>query len=85
MGSGGFLLTNYQEEFEEHFTAGEDYDYYGSNEELLEKVEYYLSHEKERAEIAHNGYEKVKQYHTYRKRLEEMMEIVCGGNDHAQV
>lgn len=85
MGSGGFLLTNYQSEFEEHFTAGEDYDYYGSNEELMEKAEYYLSHEKERKEIAHNGYEKVKRFHTYRNRLDEMMKIVFGGDSHAQV
>lgn len=85
MGNGGFLLTNYQEEFEEHFVAGEDYDYYSSNEELMEKAEYYLSHEKERAEIAHNGYVKVKQHHTYRHRLEEMMETVWGGKGHAQI
>ncbi len=79
MGNGGFLLTNYQEEFEEHFVAGEDYDYYSSNEELMEKVEYYLSHEKERAQIARNGYEKVKKRHTYRNRLEEMMAVVWEG------
>jgi len=83
MGSGGFLLTNYQEEFLEHFVPGEDFDYYGSNEELMEKAEYYLSHEKERAEIAQNGYEKVKKYHTYQNRLEEMMKIVFGGESDA--
>ena len=76
-------MTNYQEEFLEHFVPGEDFEYYGSNEELLEKVEYYLSHEKERIEIAHNGYEKVKKCHTYQNRLEEMMKVVFGGGDNA--
>lgn len=83
MGSGGFLLTNYQEEFQEHFVPGEDFDYYSSNEELLDKTEYYLTHEKERAEIARNGYEKVKKYHTYRNRLEEMISVVFGGSENA--
>lgn len=76
MGSGGFLLTNYQADFLHHFVPGEDFAYFESNEDLLDKVEYYLSHEKERQEVARNGYEKVKKYHTYRNRVEEMLEIV---------
>ncbi len=78
MGSGGFLLSNYQADFLEHFVPGEDFDYFASNEELMEKIEYYLSHEKERQEIARNGYEKMKKYHTYRNRVEEILEIVFG-------
>lgn len=78
MGSGGFLLSNYQEDFLEYFTPGEDFDYYTGNEDLMEKTEYYLSHEKERKEIARNGYEKMKKFHTYKNRIDEMMAIVCG-------
>lgn len=81
MGNGGFLLSNYQEDFLDYFVPGEDFDYFSSNEELMEKTEYYLSHEKERKEIARNGYEKVKKYHTYKNRLEEMVAIVCDSNN----
>lgn len=72
MGSGGFLLTNYQADFLEHFVPDEDYVYYDSYEDLMGKVEYYLSHEKERKEIAENGLQKICRSHTYDKRIEEM-------------
>lgn len=75
LGCGGFLLTNYQTELPSCFTIGSDLECYGSEEELLEKTEYYLTHEKDREEIAHNGYETVKQYHNYPKRLLEMLTL----------
>ena len=50
--------------------------YYESYEDLLEKVEYYLTHEEERAQIARNGYEKVKKYHTYKNRVETMLQTM---------
>ena len=73
MGAGGFLLSNYQADFLDYFVPGEDFDYYDGTENLLEKIEYYLSHEKERAEIAQNGYRKVKESHTYLHRVLTML------------
>lgn len=73
MGCGGFLLTNYQEDFLEHFEPGVDYVYYSSCEELLELAEYYMNHEEERLEIARNGYHRVKAGHTYRNRVEYLL------------
>ncbi len=70
IGNGGFLLTNYQQDFQDCFEAGTDYVYYDSYEDLLAKADYYLSHEEERKQIAENGYEKVKKYHTYRHRMD---------------
>lgn len=72
MGAGGFLLTNYQQEFGEYFVPGEDLVIYESYNDLLEKVEYYLSHEKERSEIALNGYNKAHKEHSIGSRLDEM-------------
>ncbi|MCI7042055.1 MAG: DUF3880 domain-containing protein [Lachnospiraceae bacterium] len=69
MGCGGFLLTNYQEDFLDCFVPDEDFVYYSDPENLLDKVGYYLSHEKERREIAQNGYEKVRREHTFEKRI----------------
>ncbi|MCM1543519.1 MAG: DUF3880 domain-containing protein, partial [Blautia sp.] len=69
MGSQGFLLTNYQEDFLDHFVPEEDYVYYTDAEDLMNQIEYYLSHEKERLEICKNGYEKVCRSHTYEKRI----------------
>ena len=73
-GAGGFLLTNYQADLFDYFTPGEDFDFYDSEDNLIAKIEYYLSHDKERCEIAENAYKKVKNYHTYRDRLELMLE-----------
>lgn len=78
MGSGGFLLSNYQMEYDEYFVAGEDYVFYENPDDLEEKVDYYLSHEKEREEIRANGCRKVRQEHNYRSRIEMMMRIVMG-------
>lgn len=73
LGCGGFLLTNYQNDLSECFTIGEDLDIYTSPDDLLSKCEYYLSHEKERKEIAANGYQKVLNHYTYEKQLQKML------------
>lgn len=75
MGCGGFLLTNFQLDFLEHFVPDEDFVYYESMDDLKEKVHYYLYHEEKRKQIAWNGYRKVKQQHTFSRRLEEMLQI----------
>ena len=74
LGCEGFLITNYQAELPEHFNIGEDLEAYDSLDDLITKCEYYLTHEKDRLEIAHNGFEKVKQYHTYDTRLTQILE-----------
>lgn len=73
MGSGGFLLSNYQEDFLENFTPGVDFEYYENEQDLLQKIDYYLAHEEERQAIAKNGHDKVADAHTYRDRVREML------------
>lgn len=73
LGSGGFVLSNFQTEIPEFLTIGEHLDTYASMEELLDKCNFYLTHEKERQEIAINGYEEVKKHHTYEIRLTQML------------
>lgn len=73
MGSGGFLLSNFQADFLDSFVPGEDFVYYESKEDLLQKVDHYLRHEDERQKIARNGHDKVAAGHTYRHRVREML------------
>lgn len=75
-GCEGFLLSNYQTELAEFFEPGIHFDYYTSAEELIEKVHFYLSHEKERKEIAHNAFEKVSKEFNYLKQLDKLLQIV---------
>lgn len=79
MASGGFLLTNYQADFLKHFEPGVDFDYFVNEEDMLNKIEYYLKNEEVRIQIAKNGYEKVKKYHSYKLRLQDMFQIVEEG------
>ncbi|MCR5701987.1 MAG: DUF3880 domain-containing protein [Lachnospiraceae bacterium] len=78
MGAGGFLLTNYQSDFDDFFEQGIDYVCYSSLEEAKSLVDYYLNHDEERKEIAMNGYRKVKECFTYRQMVEEIMTYFGG-------
>lgn len=78
LGSGGFVLSNYQEEIPLSLTIGQHLDIYSSMEELVDKCSYYLSHERERQEIAENGYEEVKAHHTFEIRLSQMLALAFG-------
>lgn len=69
----GFILCNYQQEMCELFTPGEDFVYYDSMEQVPELIEYYLAHDKERKEIAHNGYMKVREGYSYTLRLNRLL------------
>lgn len=79
MGCGGFLLTNYQADFPELFQPGEDFVYYESAKDAVQLVHYYLQHEEERKHIAETGYQKVKQFHTFRQRVQTMLSVVLEG------
>ena len=74
LGSGGFLLSNFQADFLDEFIPGEDFVYYESKEDLLNKINYYLTHEEERVAVALNGHDKVAANHTFRHRVREMLE-----------
>ena len=76
LGCGGFLLTNYQEELPEYYEIGKDVEVFSSGEELVEKADYYLSHEEKRKKIAENGYEKTRAFHTYETRVAQMIRII---------
>lgn len=76
MGAGGFLLTNYQSDFLDYFTPGEDFVFFENQADLLDKVAYYLEHEEERARIARNGYQRIAAGHTYVHRAEEIIQSI---------
>lgn len=73
MGANGFLLSNYQPELAEYFIPGEDFVYFESDEDLLDKIKYFLAHEAKREEIAHNGWKKVQEAFSYEKKVHEMI------------
>ncbi len=76
LGSGGFLLSNYQADLAYHFVPGEDFIYYESRKDMLNKIDYYLKHDDERIAIATNAHKKVQEYHTFDTRIKEIIDIV---------
>lgn len=76
MGAGGFLMSNYQADFYRHFVPGEDLVLYESHDDLMDKWNYYLVHDAERRQIAANGYGKVKEFHNFEVRFNEIFDIV---------
>ena len=76
LGAGGFVLTNYQSEIPEYFEVGKDLDIFASEEELVEKIRYYLEHEEERKEIAQNGYQKAKEKYSLELRVKQILQTV---------
>lgn len=76
MGAGAFLMSNYQADFYRHFVPGEDLVLYESHDDLVNKCQYYLSHDAERRQIAANGYGKVKEFHNFEVRFNEIFDIV---------
>lgn len=73
MGAGGFLLTNYQADFLDYFVPGEDFVFYESKKDLLDKIDYYLKNDSERVAIANNGLQKISADHTYKHRVKEIL------------
>lgn len=76
IGCGGFLLSNYQADFADCFVAGEDFDFYEDENDLLNKLDYYLSHDSIRAEIAANDQRKLTEQHTFLHRIRQMLEVI---------
>lgn len=77
--SGSLLVTNKIEDngFTELFDDGKDLVVYdGSFSNLKDKIEHYLKHEEEREKIAGIGMEKVLSLHTYKNRVDFIIEKV---------
>ena len=54
----------------------EDLAVYENETDLIEKIRYYLEHEEERMQIAENGQRKVREYYTWKQRIEDIMAIM---------
>lgn len=78
LASNGFLLTTYQPEIAELFRDGRELVMFSEKEELLDKIDYYLKNDAERARIAGNGYKKILRGYTYEHILQGLFKSVFG-------
>lgn len=75
MGCGEFLITDYRQEIAEIFEPGKEIVIYDCNEELTDKVTFYLKHDQERERIASNAYQTIEKSYDYVTRLKSIFEI----------
>jgi spore maturation protein CgeB len=70
------LLTDEKDNLGALFEPGREVETYGSEDELVEKIQHYTQHEQERATIAHNGQQRTLHEHTYGERMRELSAIL---------
>lgn len=75
LGSGGLLLTNYQDELMDYFVNEEDIIIYENIEDSLEKATFLLKNETIRLKIAANGFEKVRKLFSYENQFVTLFKI----------
>ncbi|MCD4829125.1 MAG: glycosyltransferase [Candidatus Cloacimonetes bacterium] len=74
---GAFLLTDYKAQLDEIFTGnGSDVVFFNDVNEIPDLVSYYLGHEDERRRIAQAGRESILRAHTYRHRLDKLLNVM---------
>jgi spore maturation protein CgeB len=74
---GGFMLHERTEEVLQLYKEGVEMACYGSPEELVEKVDYYLAHPAERGAIAQAGYRRCVPAYSYDNRIAEILRWHC--------
>lgn len=75
LAAGGFLLEYYRNKLDEVFPA-DIMDYYGTPQELINKIRYWLEHKKERKEIAEKGCKWVHENATFTHRMKMALEYM---------
>ncbi len=75
-GCGGFQLTNYVGGLENHYLIGHEIAVYGSPEDLIDKIKFYLKHDEIRDDMAKAGYLRTISDHTFARRFQEIFKLM---------
>jgi len=64
----------------DYFVNGKEIVTFDENDpkDLQDKILYYLEHEKEREEIAHNGYVRTMKENMWKHRIEKLLQFING-------
>ena len=73
---GAFMLHERTDEATNLFKEGKEADFFGTYEEMKNKIDFYLSHSEERNNIARAGYERAVLYdYSYQNRAQNILDI----------
>ncbi|WP_138496635.1 CgeB family protein [Paenibacillus pinistramenti] len=76
--SGTLQLVDERSDLARLYTPGVEIETFSTGEELLDKIQYYLTHEQERREIAIRALDRTLREHTYAHRLNEILTHIFG-------
>lgn len=76
LGCNTFLLTNITPGLDILFDDGNHLVTYTTQDDLYDKIRYYLNNDTERITISKNGYNHVLENHTYTKRMKTLIDII---------
>ncbi len=77
-GTGGFLLTGLADNLERYFDLDREIGIYHAEEDISERIQFYLSNDEKRTNIAAAGYERCQRDHSYVERFEEIFARIFG-------
>ncbi len=75
-GCGGFLMTGDADNLRDYYIDGREIVVFRNVGDLVKKIRYYLTHDREREAIAKAGYERTLRDHTYEKRFRDIFEAM---------
>jgi len=75
-GCGAMLISDYKDNLHELFEIGKEIAAYKSIDELIELIQYYGEHQKEREQIGKAGQRRTLVNHSYYNRMAELQEIL---------
>jgi len=79
-GSGSFLLTGDADNLEDYFVPNKEIGLFDSEDELLERINYFLENEAEREAIKTAGYKRCLSEHSYAVRFEQIFGTIFSGS-----
>ena len=77
--AGGFVLSEYCDELADYFDIGNEIDTFQSPEDLLDKVRFYLKHDKIRDKMAAKAKEKVKKHYSFESNWKYYLSKIKNG------
>lgn len=75
-GAGGFLLTENAANLEKFYTPGKEIDVFSNYADLIDKINFYLTHQEKRDELARAGFIRTAEDHTYENRFRKIFETI---------
>jgi hypothetical protein len=78
LSSGSFMLTDYNENFHKYMEYNKDIEkmFYYSDDDLRDKIEYYLKNEEERENIAKNAKDYIYNSHSWENRVDLILDNI---------